>query len=134
MPAWRFMVAGLGWAVSEVAVARSALVVLPRYGPIPPAGRNTPGVNGLTAVSVDGHTLTLSFIGSACDAAWGAYRYQSNTTVVAGSWEKAADSNRPCPAVAMVRIVRVTLAHPLGTRVILDVASGLPLVSGYQIP
>jgi len=30
-------------------------------------------------------TLTLSFIGSACDAAWGAYRYQSGGTVVAGS-------------------------------------------------
>jgi hypothetical protein len=133
VPAWRFMVAGLGWAVSEVAVARSALVVLPGYGPIPPAGQNTPGVNGLTAVSADGHTLTLSFIGSACDAAWGAYRYQSNATVVAGSWEKPA-GNTPCPAVGMIRTARVTLAHPLGTRVILDVASGLPLVSGYQIP
>ena len=134
VPAWRFMVAGLGWAISEVAVARSPLVVLPGYGPIPAAGRNTPGVNGLTTVSADGHTLTLSFIGSACDAAWGAYRYQSNTTVVAGSWEKPAAGNTPCPAVGMVRTARVTLAHPLGTRVILDVASGLPLVSGYQIP
>ena len=134
VPAWRFMVAGLGWAVSEVAVARSALVVLPGYGPIPPGGRNTPGVNGLTAVSADGHTLTLSFIGSACDAAWGAYRYQSNTTVVAGSWEAPAAGNAPCPAVGMIRTARVTLARPLGTRVILDVASGLPLVSGYQIP
>jgi hypothetical protein len=107
---------------------------LPGYGPIPPAGQNTPGVTGLTAVSADGRTLTLSFIGSACDAAWGAYRYQSNTTVVAGSWERSAAGNTPCPAVGMVRTARVTLAHPLGTRVILDVASGLPLVSGYQIP
>jgi hypothetical protein len=30
VPAWRFTVAGLGWKVSEVAVARDALVVLPR--------------------------------------------------------------------------------------------------------
>jgi hypothetical protein len=31
VPAWRFTVAGLGWKVSEVAVARDALVVLPGY-------------------------------------------------------------------------------------------------------
>jgi len=73
VPAWRFTVAGLGWKVSEVAVARNALAVLPGYGPIPPAGQNTPGVNVLTAVSADGRTLTFSFIGSACDAAWGVY-------------------------------------------------------------
>ena len=134
VPAWRFTVAGLGWKVSEVAVARNALAVLPGYGPIPPAVQNTPGVNVLTAVSADGRTLTFSFIGSACDAAWGAYRFESNATVVVGSWEKPAAGNAPCPAVGMPRIARVTLSRPLGTRVILDVASGLPLVSGFQIP
>jgi len=134
VPAWRFTVAGLGWKVSEVAVARNALAVLPGYGPIPPAGQNTAGVNGLTAVSADGRTLTLSFTGSACDAAWGAYRYESNATVVVGSWEKPSAGNAPCPAVGMPRTARVILTRPLGTRVILDVASGLPLVSGFQIP
>ena len=39
-----------------------------------------------------------------------------------------------CPLVGVSRAARVTLAHPLGTRVILDVASGLPLVKGFQIP
>jgi hypothetical protein len=34
----------------------------------------------------------------------------------------------------MTRTARVTLARPLGTRVILDVASGLPLISELQIP
>jgi hypothetical protein len=134
VPAWRFAVAGLGWRVSEVAVARNALAVLPGYGPIPAAGQNTPGVNALTAVSADGRTLTLSFIGSACDAAWGAYRYQSNATIVVGSLEKPSAGNAPCLAVGMPRTARVTLSRPLGTRVILDVASGLPLVSGFQIP
>ena len=134
VPAWRFTVAGLGWRVSEVAVARSAFVVLPGYGPIPPAGQSTPGVNGLTGVSADGRAVTLSFTGSACDAAWGAYRYESNGTVVVGSWQKPSAGNTPCPAVGMFRVGRVTLARPLGTRVILDVASGLPLVSGFQVP
>ncbi len=134
VPAWRFTVAGLGWKVSEVAVARSTLVVLPGYGPIPPAGGNTPGVSGVTAVSGNGRTLTLSFIGSACDAAWGAYRYQSGGTVVVGSWEQPSAGNAPCPAMGISRTARVTLARPLGTRVVLDVASGLPLVPGLQTP
>ena len=134
VPSWQFTVAGLGWPVSEVAIARSAFVVLPGYGPIPPAGRNTPGVSGLPAVSVDGRTLTVSFTGSACDAAWGAYRYESGGTVVTGSWERPSAGNTPCPAVGMPRTARVTLARPLGTRIVLDVASGLPLVPGFQVP
>ena len=134
VPAWQFTVAGLGWQVSEVAVARSALAVLPGHGPIPPAGRNTPGVSGLTAVSADGRTLTLSFFGSACDAAWGAYRYESGGTVVAGSWEQPSAGDTACPAVGMPRTARMTLTRPLGVRVVLDVASGLPLVPGLQIP
>jgi hypothetical protein len=134
VPAWRFTVTGLDWKVSEVAVARSALVVLPGYGSTPPAGQNTPGVSGLTAVSTDGRTLTLSFIGGTCDAAWGAYRYESNTTVVAGSWQEPSAGNAPCSAVGIFRTARVRLARPLGTRVILDVASGMPLVSRSRVP
>jgi hypothetical protein len=53
--------------------------------------------------------------------------------VVAGSWETPAAGNTPCPAVGMVRTARVTLARPLGTRVILDVASGLPLIAVDRI-
>jgi hypothetical protein len=128
VPAWRFTVAGLGWKVSEVAIARSAFVVLPGYDPIPPAGRNTPGVTGVTAVSGNGRVLTVSFIGGACAATWGASRYESGSTVVVGSWERTSAGNAPCAAVGIGRTARVTLARPLGTRVVLDVASGLPLV------
>jgi len=134
VPAWRFTVTGLGWPVSEVAVAPSALVVLPGYGPIPPAGRNTPGVTELAAVSRDGRTLSVQLLGGACDAAWGAYRYESTRTVVVGSWVKEKAGNIPCAAVGIPRTARVTLKSPLGTRVVLDVATGLPLVPGTQIP
>ena len=133
VPAWRFTVAGLGWKVSEVAVARSAFVVLPGYGPIPPAGRDTQGVSELAAVSGNGRALRLIFIGGACEEAWGAYKYESGSTVVVGSWERSS-ANGPCPAVGIGRTARVTLARPLGTRVVLDVASGLPLVPGLPIP
>ncbi|MFZ0162003.1 MAG: hypothetical protein WAL12_00315 [Trebonia sp.] len=133
VPAWRFTVAGLGWKVSEVAVARSAFVVLPGYGQIPPPGRDTRGVSELTAVSGNGRALRLIFTGGACTTAWGAYKYESGSTVVVGSWERSS-ANGPCPAVGIGRTARVTLARPLGTRVVLDVASGLPLVPGLSIP
>jgi hypothetical protein len=132
VPAWRFTVAGLGWKVSEVAVARSAFVILPGYSPSPAAGRNTPGVRAVSAVSVHGRTLTVSFLGG-CDAAWGAYLYESGATVVVGSWEKPFP-DQACASVGIGRTARVTLARPLGTRVILDVASGLPLVPRLQRP
>lgn len=133
VPAWRFTVAGLGWTVSEVAVARTALVVLPAYGPIPRAGQGTPGISGFNSVSADGRTLTLSFAGSACDAAWGAYRYETNGTVVVGSWEKPIAGGAPCASVGVPHTARVTLTRPLASRIILDVASGLPLVSGSPV-
>ena len=132
VPAWRFTVAELDWEVSEVAVERTALVVLPPYAPIPAEGRDTPGVTGLTAVSADGRTLTLSFFGSVRDTAWGGYRYESPTTVVAGSWKRRSDG--VTPAVGVLRTARVRLARPLGTRVVLDVASGRPLVSELPVP
>jgi hypothetical protein len=134
VPAWRFTVTGLGWPVSEVAVAPGALVVLPGYGPIPPAGRNTPGVSELAAVSKDGRTLTVQLLGGACDAAWGTYSYETGRAVVVGSWARQKAGHYWCAAVGILRTARVTLKSPLGTRVVLDVATGLPLVPQVQIP
>jgi hypothetical protein len=130
VPAWRFTVAELGWQASEVAVAQSALVAIPGPGPIPVAGMNTPGVGGLAAVSADGRTLTLTISTGACDTAWGAYSYESARTVVVGSWQRAPTSGGACVLSAAFRTARVTLTRPLGTRVVLDVASGRPLVLG----
>jgi hypothetical protein len=134
VPAWRFTVTGLGWKVSEVAVERGALVILPDCVRCPAAGRSTPGVGAVTGVSVHGRTLTVSLLGGACDAAWGAYLYESGSTVVVGSWQRSSAAGAPCPAVGIGRTARVTLARPLGTRVVLDVASGLPLVPGLERP
>ena len=135
VPAWRFTVAGLGWKVSEVAVARDALVVLPGYVPIPRAGQNTPRVNGLTAFFLrrPDPDSQLHRLGMRCGLGRLPLREQRH----GGGrppWEKPSAGNTPCPAVGMPRTARVMLARPLGTRVILDVASGLPLVSGFQIP
>jgi len=128
IPAWQFTVAGLSWPVSEVAVAPDAMVTLPSLGGVPAAGRSTPGVESLGAVSADGRTLTLRILTGACTTARGGRSYEGARAVVVGSWQIESGGN--CIAVGLMRSVRVTLTRPLGTRVVLDVASGQPLVRG----
>jgi hypothetical protein len=129
IPAWRFTVAELSWPVTEAAVASGNFVTLPDPFPLPVAGRDVPGAAGLLAVSADGRTLTLQFITGACVTAWGARLYQTSAAVVVGSWS-GGGSGQMCPADAVSRSAKVTLARPLGSRFVLDVATGLPLVLG----
>ena len=73
----------------------------------------------------------MQIITGACDTAWGARVYPAGTAVVIGSWTSSSgNAGRACPAMALMRYARATLARPLGSRVVLDVASGNPLVLG----
>jgi hypothetical protein len=130
LPAWRFTMAELGWPVTEAAVASGNFITLPDPFPLPAADRDVPGVGGLQAVSADGRTLTLKITTGACDTAWGARVHQTGTAVVVGSWTSGGSSGQACPAMALLRYTRVTLARPLGSRIVLDVATGAPLVLG----
>lgn len=130
VPAWRFTIAELGWPVTEAAVASGNFITLPSPFPLTAAGRDVPGASGLQAVSADGRTLTVQIITGACVTAWGARVYQAGSAVVVGSWSGGGDPRQACPAMAVVRYVRATLTRPLGSRVVLDVASGEPLVFG----
>jgi hypothetical protein len=130
IPAWRFTMAGLGWPVTEAAVASGNFITLPSPFPLPASGRVVPGASGLRAVSADGRTLTVQIITGVCVTAWGARVYQAGSAVVVGSWSGGGDPGQACPAMAVMRYVRATLARPLGSRVVLDVASGEPLVLG----
>jgi hypothetical protein len=129
-PAWRFTVTGLSWPVTESAVAAGTAITLPSPFPLPAAGRDVPGVAQLTAASGDGRTLSLPIITGACVSTWGARLYQSGTAVVVGSFSGGDNAQSACPAMALSRSARVTLQSPPGSRVVLDVASGEPLVLG----
>jgi hypothetical protein len=133
VPAWRFTMAELSWPVTEAAVASGSFISLADPFPLPVAGRDVPGVGGLLAVSADGRTLTLQFTTGACVTAWGGRVYQARSTVVVGSWSGGGDPGQACPAMAVMRSARVTLTRPLGPRLVLDVASGEPLVLGEPL-
>jgi hypothetical protein len=123
--------AGLSWPVTEAAVAARTVVTLPAAYPVPPAGQDVSGVDGLGRISADGRTLAVRFISGACITAWGARVYQTGTAVVVGSWV-SGDSARggACPAIGVMRSATVRLQRALGLRVVLDVATGQPLVLG----
>jgi len=130
IPARRFTVEGLSWPVTDAAIAAGIATTLPSPFPLPAAGRDVPGVAQLTAVSGDGRILSLQILTGACVTTWGARLYQSGTAVVVGSFSGGDDGQTACPAMALTRSARVTLQSPLGSRVVLDVASGEPLVLG----
>ncbi len=130
IPAWRFTVTELRWPVTEAAIAAGNVITLPNPFPLPAADQGVPGVSELQAVSADERTLTLQIMTGACDTAWGARLYQVGSAVVVGSWSGGGSAGQACPAMALLRYAKVTLARPLGSRVVLDVATGQPLVLG----
>ena len=108
------------WPLRSRPAGRSILRVTP--------GRARQNTRGLLAVSADGRTLTLQITTGACDTAWGGRLYQAGSAVVVGSWSGGGSGQEWCPAMALMRSARVTLARLLGSRVVLDVASGEPLM------
>jgi hypothetical protein len=130
IPGWRFTMAGLSWPVTEAAVAARTVVTLPAAYSVPPAAQDVSGVGGLDRISADGRTLTVRFISGACITGWGARVYQTSTAVVVGSWVSSSTGSGACPAVGVMRSATVRLQRALGLRVVLDVATGQPLVLG----
>ena len=129
VPAWSFTVAQLSFPVTRVAMAPDAYAVLPAWGS-ERAGLLSDGAF-VTAVSADGRSLSLGVLTDACASGWGGFVYSAATAVVVGSWSRDSVPGAACAASAVSRPARVRLSQPLGTRVILDVATGFPLVAGH---
>jgi hypothetical protein len=126
VPAWSFTVAELPFPVTRVALAPGSYASLPAWSP----GEVSHTVAGaaIAAVSADERVLTLRFLTGACDTGWGGLQYPTATAVVIGSWSHRPASNTPCSASAVFREATVRLAQALGRRVILDAATGFPVV------
>jgi hypothetical protein len=128
VPTWRFTVAELPWPVTRAAIAPSTYSSLPA-GAVYRAGI-LPGGASVAAVADGGRVLTLSFSTGACVSGWGGRVYSAATAVVVGSWSRNSGGSGWCPASAILRQAQVRLSQPVGTRVILDAGTGLPLVPG----
>ena len=117
-----FKLAGFGW-FTYAALAPgtySSLPPVPDY-PLPYWSRGA----SVAAASADGRTLTLQFGTSTCAIGWGGLVYETSAAVVVGSWSKV--SGTICNLALASREATVHLAQPLGSRVVLDAGTALPV-------
>jgi hypothetical protein len=114
---WLFTMSGMSGEIAYPALAPSAV-----WNADMSKGYVTPG----SIISPDGMTLTVRFDGEVATGQCGAdYRWvvAESPTAVAIAVQAIPHSTDPklaCPAVAQKRQVDVTLASPLGGRVVLD--------------
>lgn len=124
VPAWLFTLAGTTEPVARVAVAPSAVHEIPT-----PSLPDSPHVPGLVTAqhldSVDGATLVYQLGVGACDYDIQPLVHETpEVVVVAGS---VRTKPGVCTAMLKMEPVRVTLAEPLGDRVVVDAGTGVPL-------
>lgn len=83
---------------------------------------NRSGDGGAT-VSADGRTLNFGFVGGECDAGYKSAVAESQSAVAVAVQAIPKDGSGYCSLVGISRSITVTLASPLGGRVVVD-ASG----------
>jgi hypothetical protein len=117
VPAWIFTVTELKAEVARVAVAPSAISPLPTTATVPPLPADSGLVGAMDVVSATGTTLTYDLGVGACD-----YDIQpvfaefDDVVVVAGTRQTSPGA---CIDLLKYQPVTVTLAKPLGARVVL---------------
>lgn len=127
VPAWAFTIAELTVPVLYVAVVPSAITPPPEPA-IEPEPRLTE-VGGVTADGVsaaEARRLKVHYGTGACVESYRALAYESTSVVVVGA--EAVDSGGICTSQLVLRSSYVDLGEPLGDRVLLDAASGRPIV------
>jgi hypothetical protein len=79
------------------------------------------------------HELLLRYGYGACDTVHGARAYETDQLVVVVDVdEKDSSSGKPCPLIRKTATITVTLARPLGDRLVLDSGTGLPVLQGLN--
>ncbi|QKW19131.1 hypothetical protein HUT16_08705 [Kitasatospora sp. NA04385] len=128
VPVWEFTVAGYAEPFRYPAVLPQAGRSLPRPGPTeagPWSADGTPA--SLSAVSPDGLLLT-GYVPSGCAAVDPGSVYETDLVVVliGHTTPRRTAPGEACPASRGAAPVEFRLARPLGTRVVLGLADGLP--------
>ena len=129
VPAWEFGILGTAVTLTRIAIADSHVVTPPATPP------REPGTIAIerAAISSDGRALTVEFVGSpypgsqACGADYSATAVESSLAVVVVVTAHPFPIPAPCSAVGAWRAAVAPLAAPLGTRAVLDPATGQPV-------
>ena len=133
-PIWVYSIAGSAVKITRVAVDESVTVDPPPWNANnPPDGVRVDSATGWA----DSRKLTVSFVGTPlsankpCGEDYTAEAVESELAVVVivhrHRWQGTMAPNEGCSLAGALRTAKVTLAEPLGDRVVLDVQQGLPI-------
>ncbi|MER6007119.1 hypothetical protein ABT120_51870 [Nonomuraea angiospora] len=123
VPAWMFTVEGVEQKKVHVAVDPSAVTARPE--------REQGSVEEVMAFDLAAgkpRELLLRYGYGACDTVHGARAYETGQLVVVDVDEEDSGSGKPCPDILKTATTTVTLARPLGDRLVLDSGTGLPVL------
>jgi hypothetical protein len=133
VPAWEFTVNGALGPVFRAAIPPGSYVledsVRQPAENLGPLGKAFVGITGASLSGNDGRTLRMTLASGPCGpaATWGGLVAEVGDVVVVGGWVHDPHPGTACAAVLIGTQVTVRLAAPLGDRVILDAATGLPV-------
>lgn len=125
VPAWEFTIRGLPDPLVRVAIAPQDIDDQPSAAPALPAGPAglvvTQGIEGAS-------DRRLSFVigVGACDIAVQARAHETEDVVVVGGTTTSPGPGTACPAILKLQPATVTLAAPVGDRLVVDAATGRP--------
>ncbi|MHB9859894.1 hypothetical protein [Streptomyces sp. YIM S03343] len=127
--AWLFTIKGYDTPLKRAAVRPSTLP----ESPIGPA-RNLPSdvlspLGGLSEVSGDGRTVTVSAGHGSCDDGPAVHALETNGSVVLAAYV-VGSTDGACTSDLRVEEVTVRLARPLTGRILLDASTGRPVEYG----
>lgn len=123
MSAWLFTATGSMADIAFPAIAPSAFWIFPKPDP------NVNVSFGISAaVSADERTLEFGFMGGACDDGYKSAVAESPTAVAVAVVAIPKPGNGVCPAMLISHWITVTLASPLGGRVLLGAAGRVEAV------
>ncbi|MFI9597552.1 hypothetical protein [Nonomuraea sp. NPDC052265] len=127
VPAWVFTVAGVEKAKVHVAVDPSAVTARPER--VPGKFEEVPAYD---LVAGEPKKLLLRYGYGACETVHGARVYETDQVVVVDVDKRNARTAQVCLDILKMATTTVTLARPLGDRLVLDSEAGLPVLRGLN--
>ncbi|TDD12791.1 hypothetical protein E1292_00555 [Nonomuraea deserti] len=122
-----FTVEGVEQRKVHMAVDPSAVTARPERIP-----GGTEEVMAFDLVAGKADELLRRYGFGACDTVRGPRAYETDQLVVVDIDEEDSIAGEPCPAILKAATTTVTLARPLGDRLVLDSGTGLPVLRGLN--
>ena len=127
VPVWQFTVAGLSAPVGRVAVPPDAITPLPTPS-VPPMTSGVPLAGAQDLVAVKGSEVEFRLGVGACDRDIKGLVWEDSEVVVIGGSYTPPPPDQACTMQLVLHPVKVTAGAPVGSRLIIDVLSGAPVI------